>query len=107
MNISAQVFKDIALKRLSKRLPSAVPIMGKVDIDQVVKVVKTDRNEVYIISQDTQHKYDNPFHVWYMTRSGFLLRSGIGVLGYKNYLLASLDLDKTMRLKGHKAVKLS
>ena len=105
MNISAQLFKEIAVKRLHKHLPSAVPVTGKVDIDQVVKVVKTVRNEVYIVSEDTKGKYENSFHVWFMHRSGFILRSGNGVLGYKSLIKATYDLEKTMRLKGHKAVK--
>lgn len=105
MNISAQLFKDVACKRLSKKLPTAVPVMAKVDIDQVVKVVKTETKEVYIISQDTRNKYENAYHVWYMHKSGFILRSGNGALGYKSLIKATYDLEKTMRLKGHKAVK--
>ncbi|MEG6547655.1 hypothetical protein V6C59_17490 [Acinetobacter bereziniae] len=107
MNISAQLFKDVACKRLAKSLPSAVPVMGKVDIDKVVKVVKTTSKEVYIVSQDTQGKYENSYHVWFMHRSGFILRSGNGVLGYKSLIKANYDLDKTMRLKGQRAVKAS
>ena len=71
----------------------------------MVKVVKTDLREVYIISQDIQNNYESAFHVWYMHGSGFILRSGNGVLGYKSLIKACADLDKIMRLKSHKAVK--
>lgn len=105
MNISAQLFKDVACKRLMKRIPSAVAVMNTVDIDKVVKVVKTESKEVYIISKDTQAKYDNSYHVWFMHRSGFILRSGNGALGYSSELKASIAIDQVIRLKGQKAVK--
>lgn len=105
MNVSTQIFKDVAIKRLAKNIPSAVPVMSKVEIDKIVKVVKTERKEVYIISQDTLGKHENSYHVWFMHRSGFILRSANGALGYKSLIKASLDLERTMKLKGHKAVK--
>lgn len=103
--ITAQLFKDVACKRLSKRLPSAVPVMAKVKIDTIVKVVKTTSKEVYIISEDTKSKHENIYHVWFMHRSGFILRTANGALGYKSLFKASIDLDRTMRLKGQSAVK--
>ncbi|WP_180036068.1 MULTISPECIES: hypothetical protein [unclassified Acinetobacter] len=103
--MNAQVFKTEALSRLAVRLPSAVPVMAKVDIDQVVKVVKVESGEVYIISQDTQGKYENPFHVWMMHKSGFILRSANGVLGYKSLFMATVNLNRTIRLKGQRTLK--
>lgn len=97
--MNAQVFKSEALTRLAVRLPAAVPVMAKVDIDQVVKVVKVESGEVYIISQDTKGKYENPFHVWFMHKSGFILRSANGVLGYKSAFMAEIHLNRTIRLK--------
>lgn len=105
MNISAQIFKSAASKRLTKTIPSAVAVMNTVDIDQIVKIVKTETKEVYIISKDIKHKYDNSYHVWFMHRSGFILRSGNGVLGYASELKASIAIDRVIRLKGQKAVK--
>lgn len=105
MNISAQIFKKTASKRLTKYIPSAVAVMNTVDIDQIVKVVKTESNEVYIVSMDTKLKHKHPFHVWFMHRSGFILRSGNGALGYSSELKASLAIDRTIKLKGQKAVK--
>lgn len=103
--MNAHVFKSEALSRLAVRLPSAVPVMAKVDIDQVLTVVKVESGEVYIISQDTKHKYENPFHIWMMTKSGFILRSANGVLGYKSVFMAEIHLNRTIKLKGHRAVK--
>ncbi|HCT3680641.1 hypothetical protein V3N00_18225 [Acinetobacter baumannii] len=103
--MNAQVFKSEALSRLAVRLPSAVPVMAKVDIDQVVKVVKVESGEVYIISQDTKGKYENPFHVWFMHKSGFILRSANGVLGYKSAFMAEIHLNRTIRLKGQRTLK--
>lgn len=103
--MNAQVFKTEALSRLAVRLPSAVPVMAKVDIDQVVKVVKVESGEVYIISQDTKGKYKNPFHVWFMHKSGFILRSANGVLGYKSAFMAEIHLNRTIRLKGQRTLK--
>lgn len=103
--MNAQVFKFEALSRLAVRLPSAVPVMAKVDIDQVVKVVKVESGEVYIISQDTKGKYENPFHVWFMHKSGFILRSANGVLGYKSAFMAEIHLNRTIRLKGQRTLK--
>ena len=103
--MNAQVFKTEALSRLAKKLPAAIPVMGKVDIDQVVKVVKVESGEVYIISQDTTGKYENPFHVWFMHKSGFILRSANGVLGYKSSFMAEIHLNRTIRLKGQRTLK--
>lgn len=103
--MNAQVFKSEALTRLAVRLPAAVPVMAKVDIDQVVKVVKVESGEVYIISQDTKGKYENPFHVWFMHKSGFILRSANGVLGYKSAFMAEIHLNRTIRLKGQSTLK--
>lgn len=103
--MNAQVFKTEALSRLAVRLPAAVPVMAKVDIDQVVKVVKVESGEVYIISQDTKGKYENPFHVWFMHKSGFILRSANGVLGYKSAFMAEIHLNRTIRLKGQRTLK--
>lgn len=103
--MNAQVFKSEALSRLAVRLPEAVPVMAKVDIDQVVKVVKVESGEVYIISEDTKGKYENPFHVWMMHKSGFILRSANGVLGYKSAFMAEIHLNRTIRLKGQSTVK--
>lgn len=103
--MNAQVFKTEALSRLAVRLPSAVPVMAKVDIDQVVKIVKVESGEVYIISQDTKGKYENPFHVWFMHKSGFILRSANGVLGYKSSFMAEIHLNRTIRLKGQRTLK--
>ena len=103
--MNAQVFKSEALSRLAVRLPAAVPVMGKVDIDKVMKVVKVESGEVYIISMDTQNKYKNPFHVWMMHKSGFILRSANGVLGYKSYFMAEIHLNRTIRLKGQRTLK--
>ena len=103
--MNAQVFKSEALSRLAVRLPAAVPVMAKVDIDKVVKVVKVESGEVYIISQDTKGKYENPFHVWFMHKSGFILRSANGVLGYKSAFMAEIHLNRTIRLKGQCTLK--
>lgn len=103
--MNAQVFKTEALSRLAVRLPAAVPVMAKVDIDQVVKVVKVESGEVYIISQDTKGKYENSFHVWFMHKSGFILRSANGVLGYKSVFMAEIHLNRTIRLKGQRTLK--
>lgn len=103
--MNAQVFKTEALNRLAKKLPSVVPVMSKVDIDNVVKVVKTESNEVYIISQDTQGKYDHAWHVWVMLKSGFILRSANGVLGYKTLYSAEIHLHRTIKLKGQRPIK--
>ena len=103
--MNAQVFKSEALNRLAVRLPEAVPVMAKVDIDQVVKVVKVESGEVYIISQDTKGKYENPFHVWFMHKSGFILRSANGVLGYKSAFMAEIHLNRTIRTKGQRTLK--
>lgn len=105
--MNAQVFKSEALNRLAVRLPEAVPVMAKVDIDQVVKVVKVESGEVYIISQDTKGKYENPFHVWMMHKSGFILRSANGALGYKSAFMAEIHLNRTIRLKGQSTLKLN
>lgn len=103
--MNAQVFKSEAISRLATRLPSAVPVMAKVDIDKVVKVVKVESGEVYIISQDTKGKYENPFHVWLMHKSGFILRSANGVLGYKTLFMAEIHMNRTIRLKGQSTLK--
>ncbi|QFS18891.1 hypothetical protein FHP22_15720 (plasmid) [Acinetobacter indicus] len=103
--MNAQVFKSEAISRLATRLPSAVPVMAKVDIDKVVKVVKVESGEVYIISQDTKGKYENPFHVWFMHKSGFILRSANGVLGYKTLFMAEIHMNRTIRLKGQSTLK--
>ena len=105
--MNAQVFKSEALNRLAVRLPAAVPVMAKVDIDQVVKVVKVESGEVYIISQDTKGKYENPFHVWFMHKSGFILRSANGVLGYKSAFMAEIHLNRTIRLKEQRTLKVN
>ena len=105
--MNAQVFKTEALNRLAVRLPAAVPVMAKVDIDQVVKVVKVESGEVYIISQDTKGKYENPFHVWFMHKSGFILRSANGVLGYKSAFMAEIHLNRTIRLKEQRTLKVN
>ena len=44
--MNAQVFKTEALSRLAVRLPAAVPVMAKVDIDKIVQVVKVESGEV-------------------------------------------------------------
>lgn len=103
--MNAQIFKSEAISRLATRLPSAVPVMAKVDIDKVVKVVKVESGEVYIISQDTKGKYENPFHVWFMHKSGFILRSANGVLGYKTLFMAEIHMNRTIRLKGQSTLK--
>lgn len=105
--MNAQLFKSEALNRLSVNLPAAVPVMGKVDIDEVMKVVKVESGEVYIISMDTQSKYDNPFHVWMMHKSGFILRSANGVLGYTSLFMAEIHLKRTIRTKGQSTLKLN
>ena len=105
--MNAQIFKSEALSRLAVRLPSAVPVMAKVDIDKIVQVVKVESGEVYIISQDTKGKYENPFHVWFMHKSGFILRTANGVLGYKSFTKAVLEMERTIRLKGHSTVTLN
>lgn len=98
--MNAQIFKSEALNRLAVRLPEVVPVMAKVDIDKVVKVVKVQSGEVYIISEDTKQKYVNPFHVWMMHKSGFILRSANGVLGYKSFFMAEIHLNRMIREKG-------
>lgn len=103
--MNAHVFKNEALSRLAVRLPSAVPVMAKVDIDKVVKVVKVESGEIYIISQDTKGKFENAFHVWFMTKSGFILRSANGALGYKSLYSADVHLYRTIKLKGQRALK--
>jgi hypothetical protein len=105
--MNAQVFKSEALTRLAVRLPAAVPVMAKVDIDKIVQVVKVESGEVYIISQDTKGKYENPFHVWFMHKSGFILRSANGVLGYKSAFMAEIHLNRTIRLKGQRTLKVN
>ena len=79
--------------------------MAKVDIDQVIKVVKVESGEVYIISQDTKQKYEKPFHVWFMHKSGFILRSANGVLGYSSLFMAEIEMNRTIRLKGQSTLK--
>lgn len=103
--MNAQVFKAEALNRLAKKLPSAVPIMGKVEIDKVMKVIKVESGEVYIISMDTKAKYENPFHVWFMHKSGFILRTANGALGYKTFFCAEIHLHRTIKLKGQRPIK--
>ena len=44
--MNTQIFKSEALSRLAVRLPAASPVIAKIDIDQVIKVVS---GEVYII----------------------------------------------------------
>ena len=105
--MNAQVFKTEALNRLAVRLPEVVPVMAKVDIDQVVKVVKVESGEVYIISKDTKGKYEKPYHVWMMHKSGFILRSANGVLGYHSVIRALNELEKTIKLKGQRTLKLN
>ena len=107
MNAHAQFFKSEAVNRLATRLPSAVPVMAKVDIDKVLKIVRTSTDEFYIVEEDTQGKYDNPFHVWFMHKSGFILRTANGVLGYKTISRAVLEMERTIRLKGHSTVTLN
>lgn len=104
--MNAQVFKSEALSRLAVRLPAAVPVMGKVDIDKVVQVVKVESGEVYIISQDTKGKYEKPYHVWMMHKSGFILRSANGVLGYNSIFRALNELERTIKLKGQRVLQL-
>ena len=105
--MNAQVFKTEALSRLAVRLPAAVPVMAKVDIDKIVQVVKVESGEVYIISQDTKGKHENPFHVWMMHKSGFILRSANGVLGYKSAFMAEIHLNRTIRLKEQRTLKVN
>ena len=105
--MNAQVFKTEALSRLAVRLPAAVPVMAKVDIDKIVQVVKVESGEVYIISQDTKGKHENPFHVWMMHKSGFILRSANGVLRYHSVIRALNELEKTIKLKGQRTLKLN
>lgn len=103
--MNAEVFKTEALSRLAKKLPAAVPVMGKVDIDKVLKVVKVESGEVYIISMGTKQKYENPFHIWFMHKSGFILRSANGVLGYQTLFAANVDMKRTIKLKGQSPIK--
>lgn len=103
--MNAQVFKTEALSRLAVRLPAAVPVMAKVDIDKIVQVVKVESGEVYIISKDTKGKYEKPYHVWFMHKSGFILRTANGVLGYYSIFRALNELGKTIKLKGQRTVK--
>ena len=105
--MNAQVFKSEALSRLAIRLPSVVPVMAKVDIDKIVQVVKVESGEIYIISKDTKSKYENPFHVWFMHKSGFILRSANGVLGYKSAFMAEIHLTRTIRAKGQRTLILN
>jgi hypothetical protein len=51
--MNAQVFKSEALSRLAVRLPAAVPVMAKVDIDKIVQVVKvrSSTDEFYIVEK--------------------------------------------------------
>ncbi|MFP1031878.1 hypothetical protein ACLD0Q_15930 [Acinetobacter baumannii] len=102
MNMSAQQFKTEALSRLAKKLPSCVPVMAKVEIDKVQKIVKVESGEVYIISMDTKSKFENPFHVWFMHKSGFILRSGNGVLGYSSFFDAQVALSRLIKQKNQK-----
>ena len=103
--MNAQVFKSEALSRLAVRLPAAIPVMGKVDIDKVVQVVKVESGEVYIISKDTKGKYEKPYHVWMMHKSGFILRTANGALGYKTFFCAEIHLHRTIKLKGQRPIK--
>lgn len=105
--MNAQIFKSEALSRLAVRLPAAVPVMAKVDIDKIVQVVKVESGEVYIISKDTKGKYEKPYHVWMMHKSGFILRSANGVLGYKSAFMAEIHLNRTIRLKGQSTLILN
>ncbi len=52
--MNAQVFKSKALSRLAVRLPAAVPVTAKVDIDKIVQVVKVESGEIYIDFQRYQ-----------------------------------------------------
>lgn len=100
MNAHAQFFKSEAVNRLNSNIPSAAPVMARVDIDKVLKIVRTSTDEFYIVEEDTKGKYDNPFHVWFMHKSGFILRTANGVLGYKSFTRAVLEMERTIKLKG-------
>ena len=42
-----------------------------------------------------------------MHKSGFILRTANGVLGYKSFTKAVLEMERTIRLKGHSTVTLN
>ena len=109
MNAHAQFFKSEAVNRLNTKpvMSEAAAVMWKVDIDKVLKIVRTSTDEFYIVEEDTKGKYDNPFHVWFMHKSGFILRTTNGVLGYKSFTRAVLEMERTIRLKGHSTVTLN
>ena len=102
MNAHAQFFKSEAVKRLNTKpiMSEAAAVMWKVDINKVLKIVRTATDEFYIVEEDTKGKYENPFHVWFMHKSGFILRTANGVLGYKSFTRAILEMERTIRLKG-------
>ena len=105
--MNAQVFKSEALSRLAVRLPAAVPVMAKVDIDKIVQVVKVESGEVYIISKDTKGKYEKPYHVWMKHNPGFTVKAANGVLVYLYVIRALNELEKTIKLKGQRTLKLN
>lgn len=109
MNAQAHFFKSEAVNRLNTKLvlSKAAAVMWKVDIDKVLKIVRTSTDEFYIIEEDTKGKYENPYHVWVMLKSGFILRSANGVLGYKSITKAVLEMERTIRLKGHSTLMLN
>lgn len=109
MNAQAHFFKSEAVNRLNTKpiLSEAAAVMWKVDIDKVLKIVRTSTDEFYIIEEDTKGKYENPYHVWVMLKSGFILRSANGVLGYKSITKAVLEMERTIRLKGHSTLILN
>ena len=102
MNAHAQFFKSEAVKRLNTKpiMSEAAAVMWKVDINKVLKIVRTVTDEFYIVEEDTKGKYENPFHVWFMHKSGFILRTANGVLGYRSFTRAILEMERTIRLKG-------
>ena len=109
MNAQAHFFKSEAVKRLNTKpvLSEAAAVMWKVDIDKVLKIVRTSTDEFYIVEEDTRGKYENPYHVWVMLKSGFILRSANGVIGYKSISKAVLEMERTIRLKGHSTLTLN
>ena len=45
MNAYANFFKSEAVNRLNSNIPSAAPVMARVDIDKVLKIVRTSTEQ--------------------------------------------------------------
>ena len=98
--ITNTIFINAAVKRLEKNFPSTVEVVKKnINLDQIVECYKTETNEAYIVTKDNLGIYSNPYHVWFLHKTGFILRGGNGSLGYKTVIKALADIRKTIKSK--------